>query len=122
MPIDESGTNLNNHTPADPIRGRHAAERSGPELVPLPGSNREAAPRALSLPAAGQAQLYGEDITVTVVLRRAVPVPLRRRYRGDAGCPMWLPSPTRRPATGFGLTEPTWSSAAPAPSHRCGRP
>lgn len=90
MPIDDSGTNLSNHTPADPIRGRHAAERSGPELVPLPGSNRESAQRALSLPATGQAQLYGEDITVTVVLRRAEPVPtdaLVAAFAGVAGRP-----------------------------------
>ncbi|GAA4363828.1 S53 family peptidase [Paeniglutamicibacter cryotolerans] len=75
MPIDESGTNRNNQTPADPHHGRHAGERTGPELVPLPGSHREPAPRALRLPDARQSELYGQEITVTVVLRRAEPVP-----------------------------------------------
>lgn len=61
---------------AGPRRGRHAAAASGPELVPLPGSSRGPAPQALHRPA-GDAQdaLYNEEITVTVVLRRAGPVP-----------------------------------------------
>lgn len=62
---------------AGPRRGRHAAEVSGPELVPLPGSSRGPAPQALHRAAVGEVQdaLYNEEITVTVVLRRAGPVP-----------------------------------------------
>ncbi len=56
-----------------PRRGRHAAPVAGPELVPLPGSSREPAPQALHRPSASgtRDELYMEDITVTVVLRRA---------------------------------------------------
>ncbi|NVN00574.1 S53 family peptidase [Arthrobacter sp. SDTb3-6] len=56
-----------------PRRGRHAAHDSGPELVALPGSSRGPAPQALHHPAGAgtQDELYREEITVTVVLRRA---------------------------------------------------
>lgn len=56
-----------------PRRGRHAAPASGPELVPLPGSSRGPAPQALHRPAGTptQDELYKQEITVTVVLRRA---------------------------------------------------
>ncbi len=76
---------------AGPRRGRHAAEPAGPELVPLPGSSREPAPQALHRPAAGEGTepLYTQEITVTVVLRRAGPpaggAPSGVPSRGQAG-------------------------------------
>lgn len=73
---------MNQNTESNPAqpgaRGRHAGEAEQPQLVPLPGSTREPAPQALHRPAAAEAgfeALYNEEISVTLVLRRARPVP-----------------------------------------------
>ncbi|MGO4385639.1 S53 family peptidase [Specibacter sp. RAF43] len=62
----------------DRPRGKHAATPTGPELVPLPGSSRGPAPQAIHLAAGApgaDAYLDDQQIEVTVVLRRAKPVP-----------------------------------------------